>query len=292
MHRGSGLSTRCGAAVETARFSRRAEPPALTASRPSTYKSTVRSRLRLVHVLRVLALVSSTLIAAVVVTAICLFERDGKRGYRLARWWMAFNLWVSGVRVRVSGLEHVDPRRQYIFMSNHRSAADIVAIGWALWQFQIRFVAKRELLKVPFFGWGLWALGNIIIDRSNHVQAVRSYQIAGERIRRGISVVVFPEGTRGVGAELLPFKKGGFVLAIETGTPIAPVAVVGTAAVLPKKSLRIESGVIEVRVGEPIETRGVALKDKDRIVRAVRDSIAALFGQNVEERRPYGLRQS
>ena len=252
----------------------------------------MRSGLRLVHVLRVSALASSTLIASLLVTLICLFERDGKRGYHVARWWMAFNLWASGVRVKVSGMEHLDPNRQYIFMSNHRSAADIVTVGWALWRFQIRFVAKRELLKVPIFGWGLRALKNIIIDRSNHVQAVRSYRIAGERIRRGISVVVFPEGTRGVGRELLPFKKGGFVLAIETGTPIAPIAVVGTAAVLPKKSLKIESGVVEVRIGEPIETQAVALKDKDRIVRAVRESIAGLLGNNLVEPRPYGLQQS
>jgi 1-acyl-sn-glycerol-3-phosphate acyltransferase len=252
----------------------------------------VRSGLRLVHVLRVSALASSTLIASLLVTLICIFERDGKRGYHVARWWMAFNLWASGVRVKVSGMEHLDPNRQYIFMSNHRSAADIVTVGWALWPFQIRFVAKRELLKVPIFGWGLRALKNIIIDRSNHVQAVRSYRIAGERIRRGISVVVFPEGTRGVGRELLPFKKGGFVLAIETGTPIAPIAVVGTAAVLPKKSLKIESGVVEVRIGEPIETQAVALKDKDRILRAVRESIAGLLGNTLVEPRPYGLQQS
>ena len=252
----------------------------------------MRSGLRLVHVLRVSALVSSTLIASLLVTLICLFERDGKRGYHVARWWMAFNLWASGVRVKVSGLEHLDPNRQYIFMSNHRSAADIVTVGWALWRFQIRFVAKRELLNVPIFGWGLRALKNIIIDRSNHVQAVRSYRIAGERIRRGISVVVFPEGTRGVGRELLPFKKGGFVLAIETGTPIAPIAVVGTAAVMPKKSLKIESGMVEVRIGEPIETQAVALKDKDRIVRAVRESIAGLLEKDLVEPRPYGLQQS
>jgi 1-acyl-sn-glycerol-3-phosphate acyltransferase len=252
----------------------------------------VRSGLRLVHVWRVSALVSSTLIASLLVTLICLFERDGKRGYHVAQWWMAFNLWASDVRVKVSGMEHLDPNRQYIFMSNHRSAADIVTIGWALWRFQIRFVAKRELLRVPVFGWGLRALKNIIIDRSNHVQAVRSYRIAGERIRRGISVVVFPEGTRGVGRELLPFKKGGFVLAIETGTPIAPIAVVGTAAVLPKKSLKIESGVVEVRIGEPIETQAVALKDKDRIVRAVRESIAGLLANDLVETRPYGLQRS
>jgi len=230
-----------------------------------------------VHVLRLFLLTVSTVITATTVTAICLFERDGKVGYRLARWWMAFNLWMSGVRVKVSGLERLDRRHQYVFMPNHRSAADIVAIGWALWDYQIRFVAKKELLRVPVFGWGLWALKNIIIDRSNHVQAVRSYAVAGQRIRRGISVVVFPEGTRGEGEELLPFKKGGFVLALETGTPIVPVALVGTSHVMPKNSLRVESGEVEVRIGDPIDVTGIPLKEKDRLVQGVRDSIAGLM---------------
>lgn len=238
---------------------------------------TVGFPLRPIHVLRLLCLVLSTIVAATVVTLVCLFERDGKRGYRLAQWWMAFNLWMSRVRVKVRGLENLDPARQYVFMSNHRSGADIAALGWALWPYQIRFVAKKELTKVPFFGWGLQALNNIIIDRSNHVQAVRSYVAAGERIRRGISVVVFPEGTRGVGDQLLPFKKGGFVLAIETKTPIAPVAVVGTEQVMPKRSLRIESGEVEVRIGTPVETADVAPKDRDQIMRHVRESIGALM---------------
>jgi 1-acyl-sn-glycerol-3-phosphate acyltransferase len=244
------------------------------------------SGVRPVHVLRLFLLVLSTLIIAPTVTAICLFERDGKVGYRLARWWMAFNLWMSRVHVKVSGLERLDRSRQYVFMSNHRSAADIVAIGCALWDFQLRFVAKKELQRVPVFGWGLWALKNIIIDRSNHVQAVRSYAVAGQRIRRGISVVVFPEGTRGEGEELLPFKKGGFVLAIETGTPIAPIAVVGTSRVMPKNSLRVESGEVEVRIGEPIDV-GIALKEKDRLIQGVRDSISGL-ARGVAESPPRG----
>jgi len=234
------------------------------------------SGVRPVHVFRVLVLAVSTAIVAAIVTVICAFERDGKTGYRLARWWMAFNLWMSGVRVKVSGRENLDPSRQYVFMSNHRSAADIVVLGWALWEYQIRFVAKKELLRVPFFGWGLWALKNIIIDRSNRVQALRSYAVAGERIRRGISVVVFAEGTRGEGSELLPFKKGGFVLAIESGTPIAPIAVVHTDRVMPKGSLRVESGEVEVRIAPPIETAGVSVKEKDRIVTQVRDVIGRL----------------
>ena len=243
------------------------------------------SGLRPIHVVRLLLLVLNTLVIAPLVTIIGLFERDCKFGYKFAQQWMVFNLWFSNVRVKVSGLENLDTSKQYIFMSNHRSAADIVAIGYALWAFQIRFVAKKELLRVPVFGWGLWAMRNIIIDRRNHVQAVRSYAVAGQRIRRGISVVVFPEGTRGVGAELLPFKKGGFVLAIETATPIAPIAVVNTEKAMPKGSLRIESAEIEVRIGKPIETASIAYKDKDLLLDEVREAIGALIrGEPPRER--------
>jgi 1-acyl-sn-glycerol-3-phosphate acyltransferase len=242
----------------------------------------VKSRARFVHVVRVLALIVSTLITSLTVTLICLFEQDGKVGYRVTQWWMAFNLWASRVRVKVRGLENLDRSRQYVFMSNHRSAADIIALGIALRDFQLRFVAKKELLRVPVFGWGLRALGNIIIDRSNQVQAMRSYAVAGQRIRRGISIMVFPEGTRGEGEELLPFKKGGFVLAIETGTPIAPMMVVNTEAVLPRKSWRIESGEVEVRIGKPIETAGVPVKDKNRIVRSVREAMDELVRNGAE----------
>ncbi len=237
------------------------------------------------HVVRVVALVVSTVITSCTVTLICLFEQDGKIGYRVTQWWMAFNLWVSRVRVNVIGLENLDRSRQYVFMSNHRSAADIIALGIALRDFQLRFVAKKELLKVPVFGWGLRALGNIIIDRSNKVQAMRSYAVAGQRIRRGISVMVFPEGTRGEGDDLLPFKKGGFVLAIETGTPIVPMLVVNTEAVLPKKSWKIESGEVEVRIAKPIETAGVPVKERNRILRTVREEMEALVSGGAEPSR-------
>jgi 1-acyl-sn-glycerol-3-phosphate acyltransferase len=248
--------------------------------------------MRPIHVVRLLLLVLNTLVIAPTVTVIGLFERDGKVAWKVAQQWMAFNLWFSRVRVKVSGLEHLDPKKQYIFMSNHRSGADIVAIARALWDYQIRFVAKKELLRVPVFGWGLWALRNIIIDRRNHMQALRSYAVAGQRIRRGISVVVFPEGTRGEGRELLPFKKGGFVLAIETGTPIVPIAIVGTEAVMPKRSLRIESGTVEVRIGEPIETAEVAYKEKDHLLEKVRSSIESLASDESAPRRVEGLSQA
>ncbi|MGH7899027.1 MAG: lysophospholipid acyltransferase family protein [Candidatus Binatia bacterium] len=233
--------------------------------------------MRPIHVLRALGVVLNTLVFGLIVILVCLFERDGKLGYRVAKLWIAINLWLSGVRLKARGLENLDPSRSYVFMSNHRSNTDIVALGWALWDYQLRWVAKKELLKVPVFGWGLKALKNIIIDRTNHAEAVRTYAEAGERMRRGISVIVFPEGTRGIGDELLPFKKGGFVLAIETGTPIVPIGIVGTAAVLPRDGWQIESGDVEVRIGKPIETANLTVKDRDQLVARVREEIHKLM---------------
>jgi 1-acyl-sn-glycerol-3-phosphate acyltransferase len=232
---------------------------------------------RPIHLLKAVAVVLNTAICAPLCTVACLLDRDARLGFRVAQAWVAINIWISGVRVEAVGLDNLDPRRSYIFMSNHRSNADIVAVAWVLWDFQLRWVAKVELLKVPVFGWALRALKNIVIDRTNHRQAVASYAAARERIRRGISVMVFPEGTRGVGDELLPFKKGGFVLAVETETPIVPIAVIGTAAVLPRKGWRVEPGVVEIRIGRPIETAGVPIARKDEIVAKVRASIEELI---------------
>ncbi len=237
----------------------------------------MRGKLRPIHLLRAVGVVLSTLLFAALVIVTSVLDRDAKIAYRFAQMWLRVNLWLSGVELEVRGLENLDKRRQYVFMSNHRSNADIIAVGCALLDYQLRWVAKKELLKVPVFGWGLRALKNVVIDRSNHVQAVRSYQVAGERIRRGISVIVFPEGTRGEGDELLPFKKGGFVLAIETGTPIAPIAVLGTAAVLAKNGWQVNRGKVEVRIGSPIETRGISVDQKDPIVAEVREAIHSLM---------------
>jgi 1-acyl-sn-glycerol-3-phosphate acyltransferase len=235
--------------------------------------------------------VLNTLFFGLIVILVCLFERDGKLGYRVARGWIATNLWLSGVRMTVRGREHLDPSRSYVFMSNHRSNTDIIALGWALWEYQLRWVAKKELLKVPIFGWGLKALKNVIIDRTNHAEAVRTYAEAGERMRRGISVIVFPEGTRGIGDELLPFKKGGFLLAIETGMPIVPVGILGTAAVLPRNGWRVESGRVEVRIGNPIETARLSVEDRDQLVAHVRQEIHSLMTEPALEARARAVGQ-
>ena len=167
-------------------------------------------------------------------------------------------------------------------MSNHQSAFDIAAIGATL-PLSWRFVAKRELTWIPFFGWGLVAAGHVLIDRRDHERSVRSLRRAAERVRSGVSVIVFPEGTRSATGELGPFKSGGFHLAIEAGVPILPATVSGSRRITPPKSLRVESGPILVRYGKPIPTEGLATDDREQLKQEVRQAILAGFDPELQD---------
>lgn len=181
-----------------------------------------------------------------------LFDPHGKHVYGLSRLWTWMILKISGVSLKIQGQHHIDPSRQYIFMANHQSNIDIPVLVQSLTGFQLRWIAKKELLWVPLFGWAIWAAKHIIVDRSNRTGALSSLKKAKERIEGGISVVVFPEGTRSQDGAFLPFKKGGFLLAVKTQTPIVPVTINGSGAILPKRDWRIRGGQIEVIIGEPV----------------------------------------
>ena len=200
--------------------------------------------------LLLIALVS--LPVGILIVSVAPFDRKGRLAYALSRLWTGAVLRIGGVRLRVQGLERLDSRRPYIFMANHQSNIDIPALVQALPQFQLRWIAKKELLYVPVFGWALWASRHIIVDRSNLSKAMTSLRKAREKIAGGISVVIFPEGTRSVHGQFLPFKRGGFVLAVQSGTPIVPVTINGTEAILPKGDWRIRGGDVEVVVSEAI----------------------------------------
>lgn len=207
----------------------------------------------LASILKLVSVGVSTLYAApaVVVTGPL---RGGDIAYNLAQCWAAFNLWAFGINVRPRRLAALDPDRPYIFMSNHRSQLDPLAVIAALPDFQLRWVAKKELVDVPIFGWALQGGGHIIIDRSDHRQAIATLRAAREQMLAGVSVVIFPEGTRSSDEQgLLPLKKGGFMLALETGFPIVPIAIRGSHKLLPKGSWHIGRGDIEVVIGKPIE---------------------------------------
>lgn len=220
------------------------------------------------YVAKLVAVGLNTVVMAPAVVASAAF--DARLAYHLSQLWAQTNLVIGGVRVRVTRRAPLDPRSAYVFMSNHASHFDVVAVVAALSEFQLRWVAKRELAMIPVFGWALRNAGHIIIDRSNPEQAIATLRAAKAQMDTGVSVMIFPEGTRERhDHELLPLKRGGFVLAAETGAPIVPIAVRGSRAILSRNDWRIHAGEIDVVVGEPIPVVGVDRKALVERVRAV-----------------------
>jgi 1-acyl-sn-glycerol-3-phosphate acyltransferase len=200
-------------------------------------------------------------------------DRQGRRAYVVAKAWARLNVRLCGVRVEVEGLEHLDPTQAYVFMANHRSAFDILALVVALRQYELRWVAKAELRRIPGFGAALQATRQIFIDRSNHERAVATLAAARGRVRGGESVVFFPEGTRSSGP-LLPFKKGGFVFAIETGAPIVPIGISGPRSLFDPRGLLCRwRATVRVVVRPPILTGQLDLDDRDVVLQRVRRAI-------------------
>lgn len=192
--------------------------------------------------------------------AVALFDEFAS--FSVCRLWARSILSLYGVRVRTRRLAPLDPTKPYVIMSNHRSQFDILAVVLGLDDIQLRWVAKKELTRVPVFGWALKHTGHIVIDRSDSAQAIASLRAAREKMASGVSVVLFPEGTRSeAGQSLLPLKKGGFMLALETGYPIVPVVVRGSREILPRGALRALPGEIEVVVGAPIPVAGATREE-------------------------------
>jgi 1-acyl-sn-glycerol-3-phosphate acyltransferase len=235
----------------------------------------------MVYVVRYLLIVLYTVFWGTLGVVLALLDRSGEAVIWVARSWVRWILTTCGVRVGVSGLENLDATRPYVVMANHQSVFDTAAIVATL-PSSFRFVAKRELTWIPFFGWALAAGGHVIIDRSNRESSVRSLERAAVRVRNGKTVVIFPEGTRGRTGELGEFKSGGFHLALAAQVPILPVSVSGSSAITPPRSLRIESGRIHVRYGEPIPTAGLGLDDRQRLKDLARSAIAAGFQPGLE----------
>jgi 1-acyl-sn-glycerol-3-phosphate acyltransferase len=231
----------------------------------------------LLSVLKLLGIAVNTVLFAPVCVAVSAI--DGRWGYRVSQLWVRINLLLTGVRVHTRYETPLDPRASYVFMSNHQSHYDVLAVVAALPAFQLRWVAKKELTQVPVFGWALRHSDHIIVDRSDHVQAMNSLRAAVEKMRSGLSVIIFPEGTRGPGdGTMLSWKKGGFVLALDGGIPIVPIAVRGSADVLGRRGWQIHGGVIDVLVGAPIPVTGV---ERDELIRCVRERLEGMLPRAV-----------
>jgi 1-acyl-sn-glycerol-3-phosphate acyltransferase len=220
-------------------------------------------------------------------SAVCLlalFDRSGRSVVWCARHWVAWIVRTCRIRVDADGLEQVPHARPCVYMSNHQSVIDTAAIIHTLPAFW-KFVAKRELTRIPFFGWALVAGRQVIIDRADHVRSVESLARAAERVRDGASVIIFPEGTRSPDRALHAFKSGGFHLALQAGVPIVPVTVSGSWRITPKHSLRIESGRVRVRYGAPIPTQGLGPGDLDALKLRVREAILAGYDPALQDER-------
>lgn len=191
------------------------------------------------------------------------------------RWGRAI-LRAARVKVEVEGLEHLPADGPAIIVANHESWFDVFALVAHL-PVDYRFVGKIELTRVPLFGRAWLAAGHIAIDRGDRQKAIESLQRAGEILHReGAVVVMFPEGTRTRDGNLLPFKKGAFVLAAQSQVPLVPVGISGSRAIMPKGSWRVTPGTIRVRIGEPIPTHGLGEEQRNYLLEESRKAIEGL----------------
>jgi 1-acyl-sn-glycerol-3-phosphate acyltransferase len=172
--------------------------------------------------------------------------------FRLAVPAARFGLWASGVRIRVTGGERLDPSRNYLFMPNHISNVDPPVVVAALRR-DTRMMGKASLFRIPVFGQVMSFAGFIPVERTERDSAIRAVDEAAARLRAGLDFVVFPEGTRSRDGKLLPLKKGPFFLAQKGGVPVVPVSVRGTREVMPKGGMLIRAGAVSVEIGSPIE---------------------------------------
>jgi 1-acyl-sn-glycerol-3-phosphate acyltransferase len=211
-----------------------------------------------------------------------LFGLTGNPIHKIAEVWARSILAVSGIDVTVNGLSNVDPAKSYIYMSNHQSNVDI----WVLLAHlpvQFRWLAKAELFKIPILSRSMRAAGYISINRFDKQSAFNSIDQAAEKIKEGVSVMIFPEGTRSFDGKIRSFKKGGFVLAVKSGVPVVPVIIHGTFSIMPKGSLRVKPGSVVLEIQKPIDTGGYTFESKDALIERVRHVICESFEKGKED---------
>jgi len=202
--------------------------------------------------------------------------RDPSLPLRFARrFWAPGMLWFSGAELQVSGLPETGWDRPAIYVMNHQSSLDIPA-AFAILPVDLRFIAKHTLRKVPFLGWYMSWTGMVFVDRSNGTQAVGTLNAAADRVRGGISLLAYPEGTRSRDGTILPFKKGPFVLALQSGVPIVPVAIQGSLKVMPSGLRPLRRGVVRIAIGAPLPTADLTMSDREALVRRARDAVVTM----------------
>ena len=201
-----------------------------------------------------------------------LFERRGYFAHWCARTWSRLILATTGVHVEAEGLERLEPGRTYVFVANHQSIYDIPIVFWTL-PFQLRIIAKASLGRFPFLGWHLRRTGHMLVDR-RRPDRVRIFGWASRLTAQGLSLIVFPEGTRSRDGRVGPFKGGSFYLALEAGLPVVPVSIAGSRRVMLKGRLATYPGRVRLVVHPPIDTAGLSRADARAFAARVREVLA------------------
>ena len=206
--------------------------------------------------------------------------------YSPVRFFVRVGLALVGVRVEVRGFELTDPKQTYIFTPNHQSFIEVPLLVTFLKR-NLAYLAKKELFKYPIWSQGIRLIGVVPVDRSNTQAAVESARLATEKLRRGKSYAIYPEGTRSRDGRLLPFKKGAFMMAIDAGVPVVPVSISGSTKIMPKGQIKIFPSTVYITVHEPISTDSYSRENITELMKRTRAKvISALSEEEVRESEP------
>jgi 1-acyl-sn-glycerol-3-phosphate acyltransferase len=221
-------------------------------------------------------IVVATIVLGTVSVIAGFFDGSGNTQHRIARLWGRILVAAAFIRIRVEGLEKLDPNGVYVFVSNHVSLMDIPAILANL-PYQFRFFAKLGLYKIPFLGTHLKRAGHLPVNRTNARASLKS-MTEGARIiaERRVSVLLFPEGGR-CPEGLREFKEGAAYIAIKAGVPVVPMALIGMREKLPMNSVHLRSGAVTLRIGDPIETAGMDLSDRGALTARLYSEISEML---------------
>jgi 1-acyl-sn-glycerol-3-phosphate acyltransferase len=218
----------------------------------------------------------ATVFLGIPVTVAGMFSRTGNLAFSISKLWAYTMLAASFVRTEIKNKDKIHKETSYIIISNHQSHYDIITLVTTL-GIQYRWIIKKEILKLPIFGYALYASRNIFIDRSNTTSAIESINRGFERLPKGVSVMVFAEGTRSPDGQIHEFKKGGFVTAVRLQIPILPVTINGSRRVMRKGSFTLKPGKIQIVIGDPIDTSGYTTGTIQDLIDKTRQTIIANF---------------
>jgi 1-acyl-sn-glycerol-3-phosphate acyltransferase len=234
----------------------------------------------------------STFLCGCVSIPLALIDKTGDSSMRVGRVWARSLLWITGVRVTVEGLEKIDLNRNYLFCSNHLSYMDTPVVMSNI-PAQFRFLAKKGLFQIPLLGTHLSQAGHIPVPLEDPRAAVKTMNTAADVIqKRGISMLIFPEGGRSDGV-LQPFKEGGAFIAIKAGVPLLPIALIGTREVMAMGSPVFHPfRRVILRIGDPIPTDGLTTRDRAQLTEAVREQIVAMLATPTETSPKPGFQQA